>query len=522
MASYQHAGSVRTGAGSSRRTASRAPRAWTGRASLRLRRATRDAYRWLRADGHAVYLELARSHRAAPYGGSDLRDGLRAWASMIHRRRALVVVRRHVIAGLAVTTLAVAVSILAGGDRRSLWLAAPVVLALADAALLASRTVSVERVAQLLDQRLGLHDRLITALGILREQESQGGLRALVVAEAQTAVDASFASVRLRTRRPAREWAALCAGVAVLAALAAVPGIGGANTARRRASRDSRSQSAAAARKAAAANGASSLARREQAAGTQGTQINRPPLAVTSNGSATQTGSGFSPYGHGGVSFSAKQLAKAGIASPSAATKALGSLAVSEAGGAGSAGGASTPGTGAGPGAAKPAAGSASGATPTTSAGGSASGAGSLTPLSGRRGTNALAGAGTGKANASAGAGGSGNSPPGGNAAGSASGSTALRAGLVPVLGTGSSSLPLQAGYAPSGARQTAGGEGISQTPNGGGSGGRSAQAAGGGQTSVSSSLGLIPPTFNSTSALDQGVLSSYFGSANQLTPGNW
>lgn len=522
MASYQHSGSARAGARSNRRTASRASRGWIGRKRLRLWRAARGARRWLRADGQAVYLELARSHRAAPHGGSDLRAGLLAWASMIRRRRALVVVRRHAIAGLAVTILAVAVSILAGGEHRSFWLAAPLVLALADAAVLASRTVSVERAAQLLDQRLDLHDRLITALGILREQGSPLGLRALVVAEAQTAVAESFASVRLRTRRPGREWARLCACVAVLAALAALPGIGGANSARRQASRASRTPSGAAARKAAAANGVSSLARREHAAATQGTEINRPPLAVTSNGSATQKGSGFSPYGHGGVSFSAKQLAKAGIASPSTATKALGSLAVSEAGGAGSGGGASTPGTGAGPGAAKPAGGSASGATPTTSAGGSASGAGSLNPLSGRRSAKALAGAGTGKANASAGAGGSGNSPPGGNAAGSAPGSTALRAGLVPVLGTGSSGLPLQAGYAPSSARQAAGGEGISQTPNGGGSGGRSAQAVGGGQTSVSSSLGLIPPTFNSTSALDQGVLSGYFGSANQLTPGDW
>ncbi len=70
---------------------------------------------------------------------------------------------------------------------------------------------------------------------------------------------------------------------------------------------------------------------------------------------------------------------------------------------------------------------------------------------------------------------------PAATAAGSGPGSTALKAGLVPVLGAGSSGLPLQAGYAPSSARRPAGSEGISQTPNGGGSGGRSAQAGGGG-----------------------------------------
>jgi hypothetical protein len=516
MASYQHVGS-RGAARSSRQTPSRA---WTGRARLRLRGAASEAYRWLRADGQAVYMELAPSRRGAPRGGSDLRGGLLAWASTIRRRRGVVIVRRHLLAGLAVAILATAVSILLGGERRAWWLAVPLVLALADATVAASRRVSAERVAQLLDQRLGLHDRILTALGILRERGTPLGLRALVVAEAQTAVDASFASVRLRTRRPGREWALLCACVAVLALLAALPGIGDTSS-HATAGRASRTPSGASARTRASANASSAAARRQQAAGTQGTQINRPPLAVTSNGSPTPKGSGFSPYGHGGVSFSAKQLASQGIASPSLGTKALGAVAVNEAGGTGSGAASGSASAGAGAAGGKPAGAGTSSATSTSRAGGSASGAGALTPLSGRPSTNALAGSGTGKANAGSGSGGTGNAPPGGSGAGSAAGSTALRAGLVPVLGTGASGLPLQAGYAPSSARQSAGGEGVSQTPNGGGSGGRSAQAGGGGQTSVSSSLGLIPPTFNSTSALDQGVLSSYFGSANQLTLGN-
>jgi hypothetical protein len=468
-------------------------------------------------------MELARSRRRAPHGGSDLRTGLRAWASAIHRKRVVVIVRRHLIAAVALAILATAICILLGGDRHSLWLAAPLVLALADAALAASRMVSVERVAQLLDESLDLHDRLVTALGILRERETPLGLRALVVAEAQTAVDASFASVRLRTRRAGREWLSLFGCVVVLAALAAVPGIGG-TSANSSAARASHTRSGAVARNRAGSNGSASATRRVPAAGTQGAQIDRPPLAVTSNGSPSTKGSGFSPYGHGGVSLSAKQLAQQGLASPSLGTKALGAVALNEAGGTGSGAAASTPGAGAsaGAGGGKAAAGGAASATPTSRAGGSTSGAGPLTPLAGRRSANALAGSGTGKANAGSGSGGVGNAPPGGSGAGSAPGSTALRAGVVPVLGTGSAGLPLQAGYAPSSARQSAGGEGVSQTPNGGGSGGRSAQAGGGGQTSVSSSLGLIPPTFNSTSALDQGVLSSYFGSANQLTPGNW
>ncbi len=354
---------------------------------------------------------------------------------MIRRSRAVVIVRRDLIAGLAVAILATALSIALGGERRAWWLAVPLVIALADATVAASSRLSAARVAQLLDQRLGLHDRIVTALGILGEQGSPLGLRALVVAEAQTAVDASFASVRLRSRRPGREWALLCACVAVLAVLAAVPGIGGTSSSSGAAARVSHAPpSGASARSRASSNGTSSAARREQAAGTQGTQINRPPLAVTSNGSPTTKGSGFSPYGHGGVSFSAKQLASQGLASPSLGAKALSSVAINEAGGTGSGAASSSAGAGAGggAGAGKPARTGSSSATPTSRAGGSASGAGPLTPLSGRRSANALAGTGTGKANAGSGSGGTSNAPPGGNGAGSGAGSTALKAGLVP------------------------------------------------------------------------------------------
>ncbi len=336
-------------------------------------------------------------------------------------------------------------------------------------------------------------------------------------------MDASFASVRLRTRRPGREWAWLCACVALLAALVAVPGIGGAssNAGRRRAPPAPRQEPRRDTRT--GIDGLSTAARRQQAAGTQGTQINRPPLAVTSNGSPTPKGSGFSPYGHGGISFSAKQLAAAGIASPSdryeGSRRTRGQrnrrrwIGIRR----------EHPGRqrGRGRGQAGRRLGVERHAGIARGRLGLGSGRAHARVRQPQR-QRSRPGAGAGKANASSGAGGSANSPPGGNGAGTAPGSTALRAGLVPVLGAGATGLPLQAGYAPSSAQQSDGGEGVSQTPNGGGIGGRSAQAGGGGRTSVSSSLGLIPPTFNSTSALDQGVLSSYFGSANQLTPGNW
>jgi len=91
----------------------------------------------------------------------------------------------------------------------------------------------------------------------------------------------------------------------------------------------------------------------------------------------------------------------------------------------------------------------------------------------------------------------------------------------VPDLPTGKAGLPLQAGYAPSTSKQSSGQEGISQTPNGGGGAGRSVQANDGSSKS-GTDFAVIPPTPNSTTTADQGLLYNYFGSADQLRFGNW
>jgi hypothetical protein len=253
---------------------------------------------------------------------------------------------------------------------------------------------------------------------------------------------------------------------------------------------------------------------------TTGSGLARRPLAVTGSGSRPTKGTGFSPYGYGGKSLSAKQLAREGIAVPPAAgTGALAGLAVSETGADHeAASSANTSG--------RTAAGSGTSGTSSSTAasrGGRLASSGASPAPAGSHGAKApqvtagakQSGLGTGTAS-------SGSSPPGGNAAGSAPGSTALVKALVPVLGASTSGLPLQAGYAPSSAQHSSSSEGVSQTPNGGGKGGRTAHSNSGGEGSVSSKLSVIPPASNATPALDQGVLSSYFGSANQLVPRNW
>lgn len=487
--------------------------------------AATSAHRWLTADvRETVRMELVTRSARAPAPGAaelpeDLRTDLHRWASRLRRRRALVVVRRHLIAGLALVIVAEIVTVSLGGERHSPWLLAPLALAALDEAIVLRQAVSLETVAQMLDRRLALHDRVVTALEILRAPQPPAGLRALVVEEARAASAASFATVRLSSRRPAREWLWLAAALIVIVLLATLPGIGGAAARRGTLARAPHAPLSALSR--AAPKAAVTLPAGAPAPATlkPGAHLAPAPLTASDGASRTPKETGFSPYGHGGNSLSAKELARQGIAPPSAAgTGGLAALAIGEAGpgkggGAASAGSHGAAGSGG--------SGEASSSPRSGSSGAATAGGGTLTPASAQSGSASPAAASKQSSPGTGGAG-SGSSPPGGKAAGSAPGSTALTNGLVPLLATGTSGLPLQAGYAPSGAPGSSNAEGISQTPNGGGKGGRAAHVSNGSQGSVSSNLSVIPPTSNSTPALDEGLLSSYFGSANQLVPRGW
>jgi hypothetical protein len=462
-------------------------------------------------------MQVAPSRRATADGGAaELRASLLAWASMIRRRRALVIARRHLIAALVLTIVAELLLIVLGDDRHGLWLLAPLALGLFDGTVAVRRPVRLEQVAHMLDRCLSLHDLLVTAWAIEAEDAPPRVLSVLVVEDARAAAAASFATVQLTTRRRGREWSWLLAGLAVLAVLAAVPSVEGGRSARHAVAPAVRARGSAVTPAHAKPTAPPVVAQLHHRNGTPGTGLARPPLAVTEGGTGKAKETGFRGYGSGGKDLSAQQLARLGLSLPSANTKALGALSVGEAGngsaGAGAGARNASNGGAAGTGTAGEAAGTAS------QGGGTVAGGSALTPAHSHSGS---LGAG-GTKEAGAGAGSSGHSPPGGGAAGTSAGSTTLGSGLVPALGTGTSGLPLQAGYAPTGTRGSTGNEGVSQTPNGGGSGGRSAHASASGEGSASSSLSALPPTFNSTPALDQGVLSSYFGSANQLTTGNW
>jgi hypothetical protein len=514
----------------------------TAAPGARSRLSLAGALRWLWADARTV-VEIEHRSGASRGDGqaagaaapADLRRGLARWRARVERRRGLVLLRRHLLVALVLACAAEIGLVLAGADRRSLWLLTALVPALVDIAYAATRRVTRAQVARMLDRDLDLRNRIDTALelsdvgahppnaGSRLADEAGTSLAGRVAVEANAALASSFGRARVHTRPARGEWAWLLGAAVVLVLLVALPGINGhSNGASRLAGAGSRALLGG--RRGAGAAG--SLKHVKPAALPVGASVDNavqnalhaaPPEIANGTTGPQPTGNGTSPYGHGGHSAGASP-AGSGLASPDVGTKVL-----------------AAPGSGAASGAGKS---TATVAATNTGKSGSTSGAGSTGGLSnpgasvtstpsavragGKGGTTpGRAGASSSAANGAQSSAHSGAAPPGGESAGAARGSSALVAGLTPDLPQGSAGLPLQAGYAPSTSKQSSS-SGVSQTPNGGGGAGRTAQTNDASGAANGTGFTVIPPTPNSSAAVEQSLLSDYFGSANQLQPGAW
>lgn len=202
----------------------------SGQRAVRRSRAGRErldrVVRWLRADVRDATELRPRAGANAPDArgtdapaGAQLDAGLRRWRAALRRHRAIVVVRRQLIvtAALAVVLQALHASGLFG---QAVVPAVALALLLAGIAVVLSRGQSLEDVAHVLDERLGLFDQLATALDIGRRPDA--GSRPLerrALATSATLMSASLSGWRAAGRRGAREWGALAAALAVLALL---------------------------------------------------------------------------------------------------------------------------------------------------------------------------------------------------------------------------------------------------------------------------------------------------------------
>jgi hypothetical protein len=181
-------------------------------------------WRWLAADPREV-VDLAGA-RALAGGNSqaDLGAELRRWRGIVARRRLVALVRRH---GAVALALAALLEILAQLDAIPQWVvvAVPLALFVASVAFFFSRGPSPFGLARLLDDKLGLNDRLATALQIEARSGEEAPLERRTVADAATLLAAGREDWHASPARGGREW---WAPLGALAAIAIVVAIGAA------------------------------------------------------------------------------------------------------------------------------------------------------------------------------------------------------------------------------------------------------------------------------------------------------
>jgi hypothetical protein len=492
----------------------------------RAQEALRYAIRWLNPPAPEV-VRIRRtaspsSSGDADVGGPTIRRQVARWRGRVRRARGAVVLRRYLALALGLAVLGEVIARLASSETHPLWAFAGVAVALAGASAALLMPITDATVAEMLDRGLGLFDRIGTGLELEARTKGSPMLAAQVVAEAQRALRSSFGTARARPRPAGREWGVLLVLALVLALIVALPKIGHAQSVRPPLAHHGAGSTVGKVQHRGSAS--RRLHRRHHASLPVGAGVDnnfsQPPLAISPSSQETGKGLGSSIYGHGGRSTGNYQIAKTGlsetagtrlIAAPGSGTGKPGSNGASGAGphSAGSAG--AKPSGGASTGGRLSAPGASSGNSPN---GAHAGGRGPGAPAA-HGGQAANGGSQSGQSRPQA-------APPGGENAGASRGSSRLGPALAPDLASGHAGLPLQAGFAPSAARN-AGHGGISQTPNGGGGRARS-QNAGGAVGGGSGQSGATPiqPTPNTGAASTQSLVSSYFGGANQLRPGSW
>jgi hypothetical protein len=180
-------------------------------------------WRWLAAEPRDVVDLAGAGELGEPAPGGSLAEELRRWRGIVARRRLLVLARRHAAVALGLAAL---LEIGAQLDAFPQWVvvAVPLALFLVSVTALSLRGPSPFALARLLDDKLGLNDRLATALEI----EARGGASPL---ERRTVDDAAALLAAGRedwhasaTRAGAEAWAlaGAVAGVAIVIGIGAL------------------------------------------------------------------------------------------------------------------------------------------------------------------------------------------------------------------------------------------------------------------------------------------------------------
>src|SRR6201991_3557381 len=178
-------------------------------------------WRWPEADPREV-VDLAGAGTLADGAAeADLGSELRHWRGVVTRRRLVALLRRQ---GVIALGLAAVLEVLALVGLFPQWVvvAVPLVALLISVTWFAAHGPSPFGLARLLDDKLGLNDRLATALEIEARGGEESSLERRTVADAAALLRAGREDWRGSAAEAGREWWAPVGAVALLAIVIAV------------------------------------------------------------------------------------------------------------------------------------------------------------------------------------------------------------------------------------------------------------------------------------------------------------
>jgi hypothetical protein len=180
-------------------------------------------WRWLSADPRDVVDLAGAGGLAAGVDERNLGDELRRWRGIVARRRLVALARRHAAVALGLAAVLELLALL-GLFPQWVVVAVPLALFLVSVAIFAFQGPSPFGLARFLDDKLGLNDRLATALEIEARGGRENPLERRTVADAAGLLAAGREDWHASAARAGRhDWSVL--GGVVLA-LAVVVGVG--------------------------------------------------------------------------------------------------------------------------------------------------------------------------------------------------------------------------------------------------------------------------------------------------------
>jgi len=178
-------------------------------------------WRWAAADPREVVDLAGAGTLADGPSEADLGSELRHWRGVVTRRRLVALLRRQGALALGLAAL-LEVLALVGLFPQWVVVAVPLAALLVSVAWFAAHGPSPFGLARLLDDKLGLNDRLATALEIEARGGEESSLERRTVADAAALLRAGREDWRASAADAGREWWAPVGAVALLAIVIAV------------------------------------------------------------------------------------------------------------------------------------------------------------------------------------------------------------------------------------------------------------------------------------------------------------